>query len=394
MFYQLPPAGNPVKLHADVPAGSFLQDFFSPYTARYFASGTAALAAAIITAIRLKGATDPEVILPAYGCPDLVSAALFAGARPVLVDLEPERPWINLDQLAARINESTVAVVAVNLFGIRERLAQLQRLASDASVLLIEDSAQAFPASASAPSWAADLVVISFGRGKPVSLLGGGGLLFKDASLERLLDSGLSVPDPGRGRASFRFRIKAALYNLLLSPRLYWMPQALPFLHLGETRFHPLAEIAAMDQLRVGLLAANIRQYQARGGLTRARISKMTSESLLDDADIIDLPRVCGASGQLDLLRYPLLLAVDKRDRVYACLKHRGLGPSKMYPSTLPHIPGLERCLAGAGEFPAAEEFSRRILTLPVHGEVRVTDIDKMAKCLLRSCRYERCQSG
>ena len=79
-----------------------LQDVFSPYTPRYFDSGTAALGAAIIAAIKLKGVDVPQVVLPANGCPDLVSAVIFAGAMPVLIDLEPERASLDLDLLSAR----------------------------------------------------------------------------------------------------------------------------------------------------------------------------------------------------------------------------------------------------------------------------------------------------
>lgn len=380
MFYQLPPVGNPVKLQDDVPAAPFLQDFFQPCSARYYASGTAALAAAMLAAIRLKATTAPEVVLPAYGCPDLVSAALFAGAKPVLVDLEPERPWMDLDSLAAKLNERTAAIVAVDLFGIRERLALLQELAADASALLIEDSAQAFPDGKTAPSWAADLVILSFGRGKPVTLLGGGAVLFKDAGLEELLAADPPVAAADTGRVGFRLR--AALYNVMISPYLYWLPQGLPFLHLGETRYHPLAGISAMDEVRLGLLAANIRAYQSRGDLVRSRISAMASEWAPGAAGSVDLAGVCGAAGGQDLLRYPLLLGPDRRDRVFARLQRRGLGPSRMYPAPLTRIPGLEGHLADAGTFPAAEAFSRRILTLPLHRGVRGGDIEKMRRCL------------
>ena len=126
MFYQLPPVGNPICLsRADQPE-VLLQAFGYRYQPHYFASGTAALAAAITAAIRLKAIDKPEVILPAYGCPDLISAVVFAGAKPVLVDFETDRPWMDLEQLLTKIRAQTVAIIAVNLFGISERLEQLR----------------------------------------------------------------------------------------------------------------------------------------------------------------------------------------------------------------------------------------------------------------------------
>ena len=122
MFYQLPPAGNRLCLSGAGKDESGHENAFSPYMPVFYQSGTASLAAAIGAAIRNKPTEKPEVILPAYGCPDLVSAAVFAGAKPVLVDLENDRPWMNLEQLSASINSNTVAVVAVDLLGIPERI--------------------------------------------------------------------------------------------------------------------------------------------------------------------------------------------------------------------------------------------------------------------------------
>ena len=250
MFYQLPPVGNPVYLKGDTGPGPGMSDIFSPYRPLYTDSGTSALAAAIRAAIRLKGVESPEVILPAYGCPDLVSAAVHAGARPVLADLEPERPWMALEQVAGLISPQTVAIVAASLFGIPERLDALRTLATGSAIVLIEDSAQAFPDTERGTFWQGDLVVVSFGRGKPVTLLGGGAVLYRDSRYAEFLpdDEIHGVVPSGHPLA---LRLQAMLYNLLLSPRLYWIPQALPFLHLGETRYHPLERILPMDDARV-----------------------------------------------------------------------------------------------------------------------------------------------
>jgi len=374
MFYQLPPVGNPVRLFGGKQPESLLQGFFSPYTARYFASGTAALAAAIAAAASLKGIDSPEVILPAYGCPDLVSATLCAGAKPVLVDLEPNRPWMDLDQLPACITPRTVAIIAVHLFGIPERMAQLHSLAGQAGALLIEDSAQYFPGAKEDSIWTADLVVLSFGRGKPVSLLGGGAVLVRDTVPVDLLP----VPAGSTAGAVSRrlsFLTRAMLYNLVLSPWLYWVPQGLPFLHLGETRFHSLSGIDTMDPVRRAMLSANVQAYRGAAVHAQHTLTEMLQELDLAAADIVDLPGACGVSANRRLLRYPLLLDKQLRDRICQRLKHSGLGPSGLYPAALPAIAGLETAFGGQGPFPRAEAFAQRILTLPVHGSVRDRDV-------------------
>ncbi len=381
MFYQLPPVGNPVHLSGSEQPDSLLQAVFAPYQPRYFASGTAALAAAISAAVQLKGVPRPEVVLPAYGCPDLVSAAVFAGARPVLCDLEPDRPWMNLDQVSAHISSQTVAIVATNLFGISERMDQLHPIAEQAGAVLIEDSAQAFPDRAETSLWGGDLVVLSFGRGKPVSLLGGGAVLFRDADLgDRLPECNRQERAGQRQRLSFR--LKVMLYNLMISPRLFWVPQSLPFLHLGETRFHPLSGIDAIDTERLDRLPANVCAYQIDDMKAQKRLANMLAGLNLSTKGIIDLTAVCGMPKNRRLLRYPLLVNVKARHGLYAELRRRGLGSSGMYPATLPGISGLKELLEGQGPFPEAEVFAAGILTLPTHNRVGSGDIAEIRRVI------------
>ena len=357
------------------------ENVFSPYRPFFYHSGTASLAAAIAAAIRNKPVDKPEVILPAYGCPDIISAAVFAGANPVLVDMENDRPWINMEQLSASINCNTVAVVAVDLLGIPERIATIRNIVDQAEVLLIEDSAQAFPLHVEKPFWGGDLVVLSFGRGKPVTLLGGGAVLVRNPDLGRLLPEDTSQYGGGR-----LFRLTALLYNLMRSPYLYWIPLGLPFLHLGDTRYHPLTAIEAMDPARLRLLDRNIAKYQHHNNDVQAALADI-ARGLGDGGEAwINLPAVCRVQPHRRLLRYPLLIQAEWRDRVYYRLRNAGLGPSLLYPSSLPRIHGLDELLQGQGDFPAADAFARRILTLPTHDGVRKADIGKIREILVADC--------
>ena len=378
MFYQLPPVGNRVCLSRGETGESLLWDIFHPYDPQYYASGTAALAASISAAIKLKAVADPEVILPAYGCPDLVSAALFSGAKPVLVDLEPDRPWMDLDQVSGNTNAKTVAIIAASLCGIPERMDALRQVAETCSALLIEDSAQAFPCSTDQSFWQGDLVVLSFGRGKPVSMLGGGAVLYRDSRIGGLLP----VPDSQGSNASVIFRLQAMLYNRMLSPRLYWLPQSLPFLHLGETRFHSLDQVTPMDEARVALLPANIEAYRGRPDTARAAVAGLAAIAVSAGEGAVDLPAACGMPQTRRLLRYPLLFDRTVRDRVYAKLRQRGLGGSIMYPVILPEVAGLGALFADSGEFPAARSFAARLLTLPLYERLRAADLAGIRACI------------
>ena len=383
MFYQQPPVGNSIRLSNAQYSARKLDSFFFPFQPRFYASGTTALAATFLAAIRSKNITRPEVILPAYGCPDLISAAVFVGVRPVLVDLEQSRPWIDLEQLAECISEQTIGIVAVDLFGIPERFEALRRIANSVDAVLIEDSAQSFPVAGDSHDWHGDLVVISFGRGKPVSLLGGGAVLHRGGRLAELLPLGSEQPELSWS-ATVVMKGKMHLYNKMISPYLYWLPESLPFLHLGETRYHPLQEIKAMEPERLALLPANITAYQADELLIQKKLASMLEEFDFPENLLQNLPKICETLGNRKLLRYPLLVDPAIRDKLYRELKRNGLGPSKMYPGTLPTIPGVEKFVAGQDDFPQAEAFASRILTLATHNGIGHKDLLKLRRVLAR----------
>ncbi|MGB5716856.1 MAG: DegT/DnrJ/EryC1/StrS family aminotransferase, partial [Gammaproteobacteria bacterium] len=259
-------------------------------------------------------------------------------------------------------------------------LAVLRQITEQSGLLLIEDSAQLFPGSIAEANWQGDLVVISFGRGKPVSLLGGGAVLFRDEALGSLLpDNPVLTAVMGQWLV---YQLKALLYNLLISPRCYWVLQWFPFLHIGETRYQILEGIYPLDAVRRGILQANIVNYLQLDPGTQVALSGMLA-SLADDT-IVNLPEACQMPAQQRLLRYPLLIDADVRNRVYSRLSESGLGVSIMYPGILPTISGLDTLLARQGSFPAAEQFAARLLTLPTHAGVCRGDIQTMA-AIMRS---------
>ncbi len=369
MFYQLPPVGNPIDLQAAEPvsAADALRRVAGDYHPVFTQSGTAALAAAIRALMQQRGvgADDrPQVLIPAYACPDLVSAIDHAGAVPVLVDLQAGRPWMDLQALRDAITADTLAVVTVNLFGIAERIPDIQQCVAGKDITVIEDSAQGFPMTQDSAYWQADLVIISFGRGKPVSLLGGGAVLCRQPDLSDIVAAQLAeAPTTG---SPLRFGLQARAYNLLLHPRLYWLLLAMPFLHLGETRYHPLLSIEAMDVVRQTCLAVNIHAYQTSDMRVQQRLAAMLQT--LPQSTLQDLPKQCQHPAQRRLLRYPLLLQPAQREQALLALRQHGLGVSVLYPRVLPDIDGLrQRFDKPPQAWPKACAFADSLLTLPTH---------------------------
>jgi dTDP-4-amino-4,6-dideoxygalactose transaminase len=138
-----------------------------------------------------------------------------------------------------------------------------------------------------------------------------------------------------------------------------------------------------MDSARRHLLGRNISEYQHPINDVQEAVAAIAKEAAGNSDALIDLPAVCGVQPPRRLLRYPLLVQTGWRDRIYQRLRKAGLGPSILYPSSLPGIQGLEELVGDQGDFPAAEAFAGRMLTIPTHDRVSGSDIQKIRELLV-----------
>ena len=365
IFGRIPPVGDPItiKTSNEVP-------IFPGALKTYFLnSGTAALAAGLHIAQQHCQAKKPEVVIPAYCCPDLLSAILYNDMKPVLVDFIPDRPYMDLNGIEEALNENTVAVIAVNFLGIPERFREIKQLLQGMPTLLIEDSCQWFPESDEAfASHEGDLVVYSFGKGKPVCLLGGGALSVVDAAYQNYAPTGDITPDYKKTSIAKAMlnRVKYLAYNLVLTPYAYWLLEVMPFIKLGETRFHPLKSITAMPTDKLIFLKHNIESYEQRYRNRDSAWQHVTKNPSKNSVAI--LHNQCPTYKKQQLLRLPLLCDDPYlRNEFYALSENRGFGGSKLYADILPKILDMPCSLIADSAIVNAVDFSKRLLTLPTH---------------------------
>ncbi len=84
-----------------------------------------------------------EVIMPTLTIASTVFAALYCGARPVFVDVQPDTWNMDPDQLEAKITRKTKAIVPVHMYGHPCDMDAIMRVARKHRIAIIEDAAQA-----------------------------------------------------------------------------------------------------------------------------------------------------------------------------------------------------------------------------------------------------------
>jgi len=141
-----------------------------------------------VLALRAFVPPGGSVAYPGYGCIDLSAAAVRAGVKVRLYDLDPVTLSPDLSSLGKTISRGVDAIVVAHMFGYPADVPGVRDLASNAGVTVIEDAAQAAGGTLeTVPLGAlADASILSFGRGKGTTAGSGGALLFRGvASADR-----------------------------------------------------------------------------------------------------------------------------------------------------------------------------------------------------------------
>jgi len=128
-------------------AGSFIRDFEAQFAAecgvKYgiaCANGTVAMHLAMAT---LGLEPGDEVIIPTFTMIATANAVTYCGAKPVLVDMEPEYWQLDLNQVADKITPRTKAIVPVHIYGHPTDMDGLMALGRQHGIAVIEDAAEA-----------------------------------------------------------------------------------------------------------------------------------------------------------------------------------------------------------------------------------------------------------
>lgn len=193
---------------------SKLSDYFNVAHDSFFAvdSGTSALE---LTAILSHIEEGDEVIVPAHTFCASALPFLRRKAKIVWADIDPNTWLIDIHDVARKVTDKTKAIVLVHLYGCPIELEDFLAFASNKSIVVIEDAAQAFGAQYNGQKVGVlgDMGIFSFHGQKNMTTLGEGGAIYvKNKELAKKVPSLRSfgvVPFPEK-----EFYWKPAMVNL------------------------------------------------------------------------------------------------------------------------------------------------------------------------------------
>ena len=295
-------------------------------------SGTDAVLLALM-ALDIK--PGDEVITPTYSFFATAGCVSRLGARPVLVDSDPETFNVDPAAVAAAVTLRTKAIIPVHLFGQSAEMDAIMLTAERAGVPVIEDAAQAIGATY---------------RTRPVGGIGAFGCFsfFPSKNLGAFGDAGLvTTNDEALAKRARLLRTHG------MEPKYYH--------HLVGGNFRMDALQAAVLRVKAPHLAAWTEARRRNA----ARYRELFATSGIGDA--IVLPRE--PQDRLHIYNQ-FVIRTAERDALKAHLDAHGIGNEIYYPVPF----HLQPCFADLGyrrgQFPHAERAAAESLAIPIYGEL------------------------
>jgi dTDP-4-amino-4,6-dideoxygalactose transaminase len=295
-------------------------------------SGTDALLAALMA---VGVGPGDEVITPTYSFFATAGCVARLGARPVLVDIEPDTFNIDTAAAIAAISSRTRAIVPVHLFGQSADLMPLTNAAVHRGIPIIEDAAQAIGAKYHdhAVGTLGAIGCFSFFPSKNLGAFGDGGVVTtNDAQLGKTL---------------------RLLRNHGMEPKYYH--------HLVGGNFR-------LDALQAAVLRVKLPHLDTWTA-DRQRNAQRYRE-LFEDAQLTGTVRLPTEAPKRTHIYNQFVVRVPERDRLKERLDAAGIGTEIYYPVPF----HLQKCFASlgyaAGSFPQAEAAAKDSLALPIYPEL------------------------
>jgi UDP-2-acetamido-2-deoxy-ribo-hexuluronate aminotransferase len=296
-------------------------------------SGTGALQVSLMA---LGIGPGDEVITSPFTFAAIAETVILLGGRPVFADIEPRTFNIDPQQIAARINSRTRAIIPVHLYGQPAEMNAIQRLAHQHGLKVIEDAAQAIGALYGSHRAGAigDIGCLSFYPTKNLGAYGDAGAILTDD--DALAEKCRMIVDHG-------CRIK------------YWHER------LGVN--------CRLDSLQAAILGVKLRRLN-RWTETRLQVAEKYNQALAD----LDL-MLPSKAPQATHVYHQYSIRTRSRDPLSTFLKSRGIATSIHYPTPLHRQPAFAS-FHGDAPLIESEAAAREVLCLPIYPELEDKEVE------------------
>jgi dTDP-4-amino-4,6-dideoxygalactose transaminase len=349
---ELTQAVQRVMERADFALGEDVARFeeeFAAFCGTRYAVGVDSGLSALELSLRAFGiGPGDEVIVPAHTFIATAAAVTFAGARLILVDVDPTTYNMDIAQIEAAITPRTRAIIPVHLYGLPAEMDAILGLADKHGLIVIEDACQAHGAHY---------------KGQRVGSLGHASAFsfYPTKNLGGCGDGGMAVTDDAQVAEQVR-----AMRNC--GQKEKYRHELSPFNHRLDTLQ------AAILRVKLRYLESWIKARRRNAALYTKLLAGSGAATPVEISDSIHVYH-------LYVVRTP------QRDALQARLREQGIGTAIHYPIPIHLQPFYARNGFHRGQFPVTEQLCDEILSLPMFPEMTAEQVQYVAaqvtECLM-----------
>ena len=363
---------------------NFLADLGAFSSGRLLSSGRAGLA----LALQRAAGGAPNVILPSFLCRAVAEAVLWAGKRPVFVDVRDD---LNLDvrQVEDRLGDEVSAVVVPHMFGKPAEIEAVVAMCEPRGILVIDDAAAAMGIRRGGRYLGCfgDAGVFSFAQQKSL-VAGRGGALLVSSGRARGALKDLELSEPKQGRAvaetlwwiwahQYAHRLPALRWRLLRARRALGIPprpvgiraEKLPAVNAAIIE----VQISRMNEILDSRLR-NCRELHLRLDGLKGLTAPQYSEGCMLTRFFV---RTLGRRWEYDER------GVRKMHPLAEHLARRGIETSRPY---VPLHRQSDLARYADGPLPRTDEIVAELVALPIQGRMSERDYDAIADGVRSFC--------
>lgn len=348
-----------------------------------------------------------EVLLQAYTCVAVPDPVLWAGARPVYVDIDHRSLNMSPDDLRRKITPKSKALIIQHTFGNPADIEGIIAIAREHHLAVIEDCAHALGSEYHGKKVGTfgDAAFFSFGRDKVISSIFGGMLIVQQPELaKRVQGIYRALPDAtrawvmqqllhplwfmmvksiygvnGAGKALAVFGRKAGVF----APSVYAQEKhggRPPF--VGKRLPNALAVLARAQFLKLDRYNAHREKIAQLYSALFCGDPIPTSDEVLSP---LILPHVEEKNRHI-FLRYTI--QTDRAEEIMQNAKRRGIYLGDWYQTPIAPT-GVDESAVKylRGSCPVAERVAKRSVNLPTHIGISVEDAEKVFSVVKSSIR-------
>ncbi len=294
------------------------------------ASGTDALHLSLLALGVGKG---DEIILPANTFIATAYAVLYTGAKPILVDIDPNSYNLDPHLLRGKITQNTKAIIPVHLYGQIADMDRIKSIADKHNLYVIEDACQAHGAKYKGKNAGTfgDLAAFSFYPGKNLGAYGDGGAVTTNST---------------------------KLAKTLKKLREYG--------GISKYRYDTIGLNSRLDAIQAAILQIKLK-YLEQWNNNRVKLANYYNKRFNREIPFIKVPYVNSFSTSVYHL---YVIRTPKRNQLAEYLSSQGIQTGIHYPIPLHLQKSLQHLGYKKGDFPVTESLGREILSLPIYPEL------------------------